>query len=68
MTNKPYGIYIYTMKQEGELVKISLNVPPDLWAKLKHAAIDENTTATEILVRLAKQYLEKGKVTKKGTG
>ena len=56
------------MKQEGELVKISLNVPPDLWAKLKHAAIDENTTATEILVRLAKQYLEKGKVTKKGTG
>ena len=59
-------IYIYTMKQQGELVKISLNVPPDLWTKLKHAAIDENTTATEILVRLARQYLEKAKTKKKG--
>jgi len=54
------------MKQQGELVKISLNVPPDLWTKLKHAAIDENTTATEILVRLARQYLEKAKTKKKG--
>jgi hypothetical protein len=53
------------MKQQGELVKISLNVPPDLWAKLKHAAIDENTTATEILVRLANQYLDKAKSKKK---
>ena len=45
------------MKQTGELIKVSLNVPPDVWAKLKHAAVDEHTTATEILVRLAKQYL-----------
>ena len=55
------------MKQQGKLVKISLNVPPDLWIKLKHAAIDENTTATEIIVRLAEQYLEKAKNRKKGT-
>jgi hypothetical protein len=55
------------MKQQGELVKISLNFPPDLWTKLKHAAVDENTTATEILVRLARQYLAKPKAKKKGT-
>jgi len=54
------------MKQRGDLIKISLNVPPDLWTKLKHAAIDENTTATDILVRLAKQYLEKAKSKKRG--
>ena len=55
------------MKQQGELVKVSLNVPPDVWAKLRHTAIDEKTTATEILVRLAKQYLDRAESKKKGT-
>jgi len=49
------------MKQQGELVKISLNLPPELWTDLKFKALEEKTTATEILVRLAKQYLEKAK-------
>ena len=55
------------MKQQGKLIKVSLNVPPDLWSKLKHAAIDENTTATEILVRLATQYFGKAKTKKERT-
>ena len=45
------------MKQKGELVKISMNLPPDLWRKLKFKALEENTTATDILLRLAKKYL-----------
>jgi hypothetical protein len=46
------------MKQEGKLVKVSMNVPPDVWKALKFKALEENTTATEILVRLAKDYLK----------
>ncbi len=49
------------MKQKGELVKISMNLPPDLWKQLKFKALEENTTATEILVRLAKEYLTRTK-------
>ncbi len=49
------------MKQKGELVKISMNLPPDLWKKLKFKALEEDTTATDILVRLAKEYLARTK-------
>ncbi len=49
------------MKQKGELVKISMNLPPALWKKLKFKALDEDTTATDILVRLAKEYLARTK-------
>ncbi len=50
-------IYVYIVKQKGELVKISMNLPPDLWRQLKFKALEENTTATDILLRLAKKYL-----------
>ena len=55
------------MKQKGELVKISMNLPPDLWRKLKFKALEENTTATDILLRLAKKYLAANKG-RKGKG
>jgi len=45
------------MKQTGDLVKISMNLPPDLWRQLRFKALEENTTATDIVVRLAKRYL-----------
>jgi len=54
-------IYVYIMKQKGELVKISMNLPPDLWKQLKFKALEENTTATDILVRLAKKHLATSK-------
>jgi len=49
------------MKQKGELVKISMNLPPELWKKLKFKALEDDTTATDILVRLAKEYLARTK-------
>ncbi len=49
------------MKQKGELVKISMNLPPDIWRQLKFKALEEDTTATDILVRLAKEYLARTK-------
>ena len=41
------------------MIKVSMNIPPDLWKALKFKALEENTTATEILVRLATEYLAK---------
>ena len=56
-------IYVYTMKQEGELIKVSMNFPPELWKALQYRALEENTTVTAIIVRLAREYL--GKTTSK---
>jgi hypothetical protein len=45
------------VKQEGKLIKVSMNFPPALWKALQYRALEENTTATAIMVRLAKEYL-----------
>jgi hypothetical protein len=45
------------MKQEGKLIKVSMNFPPALWKDLQHRALDEGTTATAIMVRLVREYL-----------
>jgi len=55
------------VKQKGELVKISMNLPPDIWRQLKFKALEEDTTATDILVRLAKEYLARTKGKKRRT-
>ena len=47
------------MKQEGKLIKVSMNFPPELWKALQYRALEENTTVTGIMVRLAKEYLAK---------
>jgi hypothetical protein len=56
-TQRRDGIYVYTVKQEGKLIKVSMNFPPALWKALQYRALEENTTATAIMVRLAKEYL-----------
>ena len=47
------------MKQEGKLIKVSMNFPPALWRSLQYRALEESTTVTAIMVRLAKEYLAK---------
>jgi len=43
-------------KLEGAgLEKISINFPRDLWRKLRVKAAEEDTTITQILVRLVEQ-------------
>jgi macrodomain Ter protein organizer (MatP/YcbG family) len=44
-----------TQKQETR--KISINFPSGLWKELKLKALQEDTTVTEVLVRLTKEYL-----------
>jgi hypothetical protein len=41
--------------------KISINFPRDLWKQLKLRALEDDTTVTDILVRLSKEYFAKTK-------
>jgi len=43
--------------ENRETRKISINFPSDLWKELKLRALQEDTTVTEVLIRLTKEYL-----------
>jgi len=47
----------------GDLEKVSINFPRDLWKKLRVKAAEEDTTITQLLVRLVEQEFKvpKGK-------
>lgn len=46
--------------QRGEdLVQVSMRVPRALWKKLRLRAVHDDTTVTNILVKLAQNYLSK---------
>ena len=40
----------------GNLEKISINFPRDLWKKLRVKAAEDDTTVTQLLVELVEQY------------
>ena len=48
-------------KRNPVSIKISLNFPKDLWKGLKLRALQDDETATGILVRLSQAYLAKRK-------
>ncbi len=59
-------MYRFTMgkKLDGRgLEKVSINFPSDLWKKLRVKAAEEDTTITQLLVRLVEQEFKvpKGK-------
>jgi hypothetical protein len=45
-----------------KIKRTSINLPFDLWQRVKHRAVDENVSAITILVRALEAYL----ATKKG--
>ncbi len=55
---------MYRPLKKGEMRKVSINFSKDLWTRLKVRAANEDTTVTEILMRLSRDYFAKGK--KKG--
>jgi hypothetical protein len=44
-----------------EIVKVTANFPKDLWMALRHRALEDEETVTDILIRLATGYVEKKK-------
>jgi hypothetical protein len=54
--------------QKGEdLVQVSMRVPRGLWKKLRLRAVHDDTTVTNILVKLAQEYLVKKREDRKST-
>jgi len=53
--------YMPDKLEKGGQKKISINFPADLWKQLKIRAAQNDTTVTDILVRLSQGYLAKGK-------
>jgi hypothetical protein len=41
------------------MVKTSLDIPEDLWRRVRHRAIDEHAKMRDILVRALEDYLKK---------
>jgi hypothetical protein len=53
--------------QKGEdLVPVSMRFPRALWKKLRLRAVHDDTTVTNIVVKLAEEYLAKKPRQKKG--
>ena len=48
-------------KKEVKIVPMPVYLPDDLHKALRHAAIDEGRSATDIIRELAKEYLAKRK-------
>jgi hypothetical protein len=47
-------------QQRGiDLFRITMNLPRKLWRRLKLQAVKEDTTATNIVVKLVEGYLKK---------
>ena len=47
-------------QQRGvDLFRVTMNLPRDLWRRLKLQAVKDDTTATSIVVKLVEAYLNK---------
>jgi hypothetical protein len=46
-----------SLQNEGEKARLNVDVPKDLYWKLKRRAVDERTTVTEIILKLVSKYL-----------
>jgi hypothetical protein len=46
-----------SLRSEGEKARLNVDVPKDLYWKLKRRAVDEHTTVTEIILKLVSEYL-----------
>lgn len=44
-----------------EIVKVTANFPKDLWMALRHRALEDEETVTDILVRLSGKYIAEKK-------
>lgn len=52
--------------EEPEIVRTTIRVPQPLWDTVQHRAIDERTSAQEIVNRALENYLKTAKIRKGG--
>jgi hypothetical protein len=46
-----------SLRGEGEKARLNVDIPKDLYRKLKRRAVDEDTSVTEIILKLVNEYL-----------
>ena len=49
------------VKEVDDKIKVTWKIPSDIFRELKHKAIDDNVTVTELAVHALKDYLRKSK-------
>lgn len=49
---------VQELKQE-EIVKMNINIERSFYKKIKQKALDEDTTVTELVTRVVKEYISK---------
>jgi hypothetical protein len=47
-----------SLRGEGEKARLNVDLPKDLYRKLKRRAVDEDTSVTEIVLKLLSEYLQ----------
>jgi hypothetical protein len=46
-----------SLRGEGEKARLNVDMPKEVYRKLKRRAVDEDTTVTEIILKLVTEYL-----------
>jgi hypothetical protein len=46
-----------SLRGEGEKARLNVDIPKEVYRKLKRRAVDEDTTVTEIILKLVTEYL-----------
>jgi hypothetical protein len=46
-------------RRGADLVRVSMLFPRSLWKRLRLKALNEDTTATKLVVQLAEEYIKK---------
>jgi hypothetical protein len=47
-------------RRGADLVRVSMLFPRSLWKRLRVKAVNEDTTATKLIVNLVEEYIKKG--------
>jgi len=54
------------VKQVGDLVKVSMNFPRELWWRIKVEAAERDTTATDLVMQLCQKRFRQRKPKREG--
>jgi predicted HicB family RNase H-like nuclease len=57
--NKSSKATAHVKGSEGESIRMNVNIPKAFHKQIKHRALDEDTTVTEIVIKALKEYLNK---------
>jgi hypothetical protein len=63
--NRPYGNIIYVnpdsmfVSEKAEVIKTTWRIPKPLMKQMKQAALDNDTTVSQVVIQAFKEFLDK---------